>query len=165
MGLESGTRIQDLVLTNPGGGDALATADDHLRLIKAVLDGQFPNLGLDAVTASASEINQLNGLTISAFARTLLDDVDAAVMQSTLGITDYVKTLLDDADAATARGTLGLGSAAVQTAGNASGNVPISNGTLCTNLNAERWGGGRVSIGTGPPSGGSDGDVHFQYTA
>ncbi|KKM61791.1 hypothetical protein LCGC14_1528190 [marine sediment metagenome] len=44
MGLESATFISELVASNPVGGvDDYATADDHLRLIKAVLKGQFPN--------------------------------------------------------------------------------------------------------------------------
>jgi len=37
MGLETGNFINDLVITNPLGGDAKSTADDHLRLIKKAL--------------------------------------------------------------------------------------------------------------------------------
>lgn len=43
MGLESATYIQDLVTTNPASGDNTNQGDDHLRLIKAVLDSTFPN--------------------------------------------------------------------------------------------------------------------------
>ncbi len=42
MGLESATYIQDLVTTNPSGGDQKAQGDDHIRLIKAVLKNTFP---------------------------------------------------------------------------------------------------------------------------
>jgi hypothetical protein len=37
MALETGTYINDLVVTNPPGSDAKSTADDHLRLTKTVL--------------------------------------------------------------------------------------------------------------------------------
>ena len=44
MGLESGTYVNDLVVSNPDGGiDAKAQGDDHLRLIKSVLKNTFPN--------------------------------------------------------------------------------------------------------------------------
>jgi len=43
MGLESGTFIDDLVVTNPvGATDPKSQGDDHLRLLKAVLKGSFP---------------------------------------------------------------------------------------------------------------------------
>lgn len=37
MGLEAATYVEDLVITNPPGGDTKAQGDDHLRLIKGVL--------------------------------------------------------------------------------------------------------------------------------
>lgn len=59
MGLETGTYISDLVATNPvGATDDRATADDHLRLIKAVLKATFPNIN-GAVTPTPAQINQL----------------------------------------------------------------------------------------------------------
>lgn len=39
MGLETGTFIDDLVITNPLGSDDKREGDDHLRLIKKVLKG------------------------------------------------------------------------------------------------------------------------------
>lgn len=44
--------------------------------------------------------------TVTAFAKTLLDDANAAAALTTLGISAFIQTLLDDADAATARATL-----------------------------------------------------------
>lgn len=42
MGLESATYVNDLVSTNPLVGDNVAEGDDHLRLVKAVLQTTFP---------------------------------------------------------------------------------------------------------------------------
>jgi microcystin-dependent protein len=44
MALESATYINGLVPTNPLGSDALAFADDHLRLIKSTIKNTFPNI-------------------------------------------------------------------------------------------------------------------------
>lgn len=57
MALETATYISQLVATNPPGTDPLAQSDDHLRLIKGVLQAQFPNLGAAAVTGTAAQIN------------------------------------------------------------------------------------------------------------
>lgn len=43
MGLEAASWIDDLVITNPPGGDTKRQGDDHLRLIKTVLKACFPN--------------------------------------------------------------------------------------------------------------------------
>jgi hypothetical protein len=43
MGLESGTFIADLNQSNPAGGDQESQGDDHLRLLKKVLQNSFPN--------------------------------------------------------------------------------------------------------------------------
>jgi microcystin-dependent protein len=58
MGLESGTYIEDLVASNPLGTDGKAQGDNHIRLIKQVLQNQFPSLGQDAVTGTAEDINE-----------------------------------------------------------------------------------------------------------
>jgi microcystin-dependent protein len=57
MGLESATYISELVGTNPTGADDKNQGDNHLRLIKGVLQSQFPNLGAEAVTATAAELS------------------------------------------------------------------------------------------------------------
>jgi hypothetical protein len=56
MALETGTFISDLVVTNPTGSDALAFADDHLRLIKSTVKATFPNVS-GAVTKTHTQIN------------------------------------------------------------------------------------------------------------
>lgn len=57
MGLESASFISDLNASWPLGSDPRFQGDDHMRLIKAVLQSQFPNLGQEAVTVSAAELN------------------------------------------------------------------------------------------------------------
>lgn len=66
MSLETGSRIPDLVPTNPvGATDFISSGDDHIRLIKACLQGSFPSLGASAVALSADQINDaaLKGAT------------------------------------------------------------------------------------------------------
>lgn len=58
MALETATHITDLINTNPTGADDRSTADDHLRLIKAVLLTDFANIS-GAVTASHTQLNKL----------------------------------------------------------------------------------------------------------
>lgn len=42
MALETGTYISDLVTTNPTAGDPVSQADDHIRLLKTVLQNSVP---------------------------------------------------------------------------------------------------------------------------
>jgi microcystin-dependent protein len=56
MALESASFISQLNVANPLSTDTVSQADDHLRLIKAVLKNTFPNLS-SAVTATASQLN------------------------------------------------------------------------------------------------------------
>jgi hypothetical protein len=69
---------------------------------------------LGGVTGAANKFPYFSGVAtvamgdLTPFARTLLDDANAAAALTTLGISAFAQTLLDDTDAATARGTLGL---------------------------------------------------------
>jgi hypothetical protein len=63
MGLETATYISQLVATNPTSSDPVSQGDDHLRLIKDVLQLQFTTLGAAAVTTTAAELNLLDGVT------------------------------------------------------------------------------------------------------
>jgi hypothetical protein len=42
--LETATYIQDLITSNPAASDGINNADDHMRLIKAVLKNSFPGV-------------------------------------------------------------------------------------------------------------------------
>ncbi len=44
MALETGSFIDDLVITNPLGADAKNKGDDHLRLVKKVVKATFPGM-------------------------------------------------------------------------------------------------------------------------
>ena len=63
MGLETATYISQLTATNPTSSDPVSQGDDHLRLIKSVLQSQFTTLGAAAVTTTAAELNLLDGKT------------------------------------------------------------------------------------------------------
>lgn len=56
MPLESATSIAQLVPTNPAAADGANQGDDHLRLIKSVLQAQFPNFTAAALTATQAQI-------------------------------------------------------------------------------------------------------------
>ena len=50
MGLENASFISGLVDTNPTGSDSISRGDDHLRLIKTVLQGSLPDVDQAAAT-------------------------------------------------------------------------------------------------------------------
>jgi hypothetical protein len=64
VALETASYVANLVVTNPDGGDARSTADDHLRLIKAALVRTFPKVD-SAVSISAAQVMYLNDLSAS----------------------------------------------------------------------------------------------------
>lgn len=65
MSLETATYISDLDTANPAGGDPRATADDHLRLIKAAVKRTFANV-TGAVLVTHTELNRVAGLSSTA---------------------------------------------------------------------------------------------------
>lgn len=65
MGLESATFISQLDNANPLGGDPINQGDDHIRLVKSVLQTQFPNITAAALNATVVEFNKLVGLLAS----------------------------------------------------------------------------------------------------
>jgi hypothetical protein len=72
MGLETGSTISSFITSNPTSSDPVNQGDDHLRLIKSVLQAQFPGAGglgyATAITATEAELNALHGFTNVGFA-------------------------------------------------------------------------------------------------
>ena len=54
MALETGTVINDLVITNPGAGDQKSQGDDHLRLLKTTIKNSFPGFSGPVIAAGVS---------------------------------------------------------------------------------------------------------------
>ena len=73
MPLETTTTLSGLDASWPLGGDPTNKGDDHLRLIKNVLQAQFPGSlggGFDTpILATEAELNYLTGLTSNAQAQ------------------------------------------------------------------------------------------------
>jgi len=59
MTVESASYISQLNTAYPAAGDNISEGDDHLRLIKSVLQTQFPNLSTTAVNPTAAQMNKL----------------------------------------------------------------------------------------------------------
>jgi hypothetical protein len=87
MALETATYIDDLVATNPTAGDPVSQGDDHIRLLKSVIQATFPNISA-AVTPTHTELNYVDGVT-SAIQTQI--DAKAATSQfaSSLGNSGY----------------------------------------------------------------------------
>jgi len=64
MGLESATYISQLVDTNPAGSDVISQGDDHLRLIKKVVQDSLPDVDQVAttiITKATAPTTQIKG--------------------------------------------------------------------------------------------------------
>lgn len=57
MALESATYISQLVATNPVVGDPVGQGDDHLRLLKTVLQAQFPNFTAAVLNSTQAQLD------------------------------------------------------------------------------------------------------------
>lgn len=160
MALESATYINDLNAANPAATDGLAQADDHFRLIKGAVKATFPNVtgaitathgAIDAaatfagaITASAAEINVLDGISagLTSAELSVLDGVTATTSQinasSLIGTLPVVGTL--------AEGSVVVGnssSVASAVAIGAAGTVLKSDGTTIS------WGDGTPALARG----------------
>jgi len=115
MGLESATYISELVATNPLATDAISQGDDHIRLIKSVLQTQFSGLsGTTAVTADGAEMNLLDGCTATTTELNYLDITTLGTSEASKAVTADASgdvTIADgayDFDVASHDGTNGL---------------------------------------------------------
>ena len=63
MTVESASYISQLDATLPLPGDKKSEGDNHLRLVKTVLQTQFPNFGTAAMNATVGELNYMVGVT------------------------------------------------------------------------------------------------------
>lgn len=73
MGLETATYISELDNLWPLVGDPVNQGDDHLRLLKDILQNQFPNFTATAMNLTVAELNLLDGLTAAAAEINILD--------------------------------------------------------------------------------------------
>ncbi len=84
MALETGTYVSDLVASNPDGSDLRSVGDNHIRLVKSVLQATFPNAShafrFPVVTAIAT------GYTILATDHNVLFAADASGGAFTLNL-------------------------------------------------------------------------------
>lgn len=86
MGLESATYISDLDPSNPLGGDGKNQGDDHIRLIKQVLQNTFPNANAaqNIVGAGSTQISTNTILTAANQGQLILVDTSSGVVTITL---------------------------------------------------------------------------------
>lgn len=125
MALETVTHISDLVATNPTSTDPKSEGDNHLRNIKTALLTDLPGI-TGPVTATQTELNILDGATLSTAELNVLDGITAttAELNFTDGVTSNIQTQLDgkqplDADLTAVAGLAGAGLIARTGAGTA----------------------------------------------
>src|SRR5210317_1298919 len=89
MTVESASHIDELVPANPAAGGPAGEGDDHIRLLKTVLQTDFPNVDAP-VTATVAQLNALSGVTLgtAAASKALTADSSANVDAAALTWTD-----------------------------------------------------------------------------
>ena len=162
MGLESATYISELVATNPLATDAISQGDDHIRLIKSVLQAQFSGLsGTTAVTADGAEMNLLDGCTATTAELNYLDITTLGTSESSKVVTADSNgdvTIADgayDFDVASHDGTNGLKLAGTLVTATAAEVNYLDITTLGTSANSKALtqnASGEITIGTGSVS-------------
>jgi hypothetical protein len=104
MGVETATFISQLSATNPLGTDPISEGDNQIRLVKDVLQKQFTTLGAAAVTATAAELNVLDGIAagLTSTELDLLDGCTASTAElnyvdiTTAGTVEVSKAVIAD---------------------------------------------------------------------
>ena len=184
MPIESASYVSQLNASNPASGDAMGQGDDQIRLIKQTLVASFPAVS-GAVTATHAELNHTDGVISNI--QTQLDGkvpLSGGTMTGTLTMNQggswYVKA---GSVGPNAVGVFTLNSSGVNAGGAgayfisgainyaflsantdpwSSGVFVYPNGnTVASGLIYGRGGGaglGQITISTGDPSGGADGD-------
>lgn len=101
MGLEAATYIDELVISNPTGLDEVNKGDDHLRLIKSVLQNSLGNIS-GAVLTTDVELNLLVGLLADSTELNILDGaiVTTAEVNFSSGVTSSIQAQIDAITAA-----------------------------------------------------------------
>jgi hypothetical protein len=99
MSLETGSTISSFITSNPTSSDPVNQGDDHLRLIKSVLQAQFPGSGglgyATAITTTEAELNALHGFTNVGFAAgTRLPFFNSAAPTGWTQVTTYANHML-----------------------------------------------------------------------
>lgn len=161
MALETATYISQLVSANPAVGDATGQGDDHLRLLKAVLQTQFPAFTAAALASSNAQLDAaVATVTGTASSVMLAGTVTAPGIAVAGSLTTGLYSPAADQVAVTIHGVQSL------LMSSTAYTVPTANITL---------GAGNLSVGgtitaTGPYSGGTGqlvptGSTHVWWTA
>ncbi|MDP6587085.1 MAG: hypothetical protein QF535_20700 [Anaerolineales bacterium] len=161
MGVETATYISQLSATNPLGTDPISEGDDQIRLVKEVLQAQFTSLGAAAVTATATELNLIDGYTGTTAELNTLDVTTQGTSEASKVLTADSNgdvTIADgayDFDVASHDGTNGLKLAGTLVTATAAEMNYLDITTLGTSANSKALtqnASGEITIGTGSAS-------------
>ena len=161
MPVATATYISQLSATNPLGTDPISEGDNQIRLVKEVLQAQFTSLGAAAVTASATELNLIDGYTGTTAELNTLDVTTQGTSEASKVLTADASgdvTIADgayDFDVASHDGTNGLKLAGTLVTATAAEMNYLDIATLGTSANSKALtqnASGEITIGTGSAS-------------